>query len=1078
MRSIVRTLLFVLVGSMGVVNAFAQNGTIAGRVLDPESIPLPGASVMLVGTTYGTATDLEGLFSFEAPAGEYTLRVSFVGYGEYEAPVVVTPNETLEVNIQLEEGAIGLDEVVVTALGIQREERSLGYSFQEVEPDAIQKAGVSNLVGALAGKVAGLQVSSSSGQPGKAPRITIRGISSMTGNNQPLFVVDGIPISNDEDDNIDANILFTGGTANRAVDIDPNIIEDITVLKGASAMALYGTRAANGAILITTRGGRQYGPNRGPQISFSTSTRWDEAIIDGFQNEYAQGNFGCFYNGLPRDRGGFVDAECLARVQGGSPDDYKDLDPQVTRVWGPHIDSLNANRALLDALGVDRIEVFDPRDAFYQTGAVIENNLSISGGALGGSYFLSGSYLDQQGIVPGTLLDRASFLGKFDADLSERLSARVSVNYVRTENDWVAEGNGPGSYLYSLNFAPATFDITEYVFEDNTQRNYNATLNNPLWHVKNNKYTSDVDRFISGATIDYRIFPWLTVSERIGLDTYTDTRKGMVNVGSRSNPDGSMYDNTLTRKEINSDLMLRADREFGETWGLDAIAGWNLNSQYNQYVYVQGQKLGIPDFFNIGNAATVTGNENRYRRRLHGLYANVTADYADWAYLTLTARNDWSSTLPAGNNSYFYPSASVGLVFTEAMNLFENTPLSFGKIRASWARIGNDAPVYATTTTFIQANPGDGQRGDILFPFNGVNGYLESNVLGNPNLKPELSSEYEVGLDLRFFGQRARLDAAYYHRITTNQIFDVPVSAATGYVSQLMNAGEIRNQGFELVLGFTPVESRNFIWDVQANFTRNRTDVLKLAEGVESIFLAGFTDIQVRAEEGDKGYGTIWGEQFWRADPEADAALFEQYPELEEGMLIIGEDGLPLSNGTYGTIGNVQPDWLGNLRTTFTAYGLTLGALLDIRQGGDILNMDKYYSTFYGSAEVTADRGSKMTYEGFNLATGRMNDVEVVKDRAYYQNFYSFYAENWIEEASFMKLRELSLSYAVPRSMTQRIGVDGLTITATGRNLWIKSDFSYGDPEGSLMGSGNGQGFYHMVTPSTKSFSLGVRLTL
>lgn len=1045
--------------------AYAQVGTVEGTVLDPQGVPLPGANVAIQGTNTGAATDANGDFRFTAPAGEQTLVVTFIGFAQFTAPITVVENETVRVDVQLEEGGVDLDEVVVTALGLERQERSIGYSFQEVGSEVIQRANESNLVNALAGKVAGMQVTSSSGQPGKSARIVIRGNSSLTGSNQPLFVIDGVPISNDEFATDPAeSTLFTGGGSNRGVDIDPSIIEDITVLKGASAMALYGSRAANGAILITTRGGRG---QQGMRVTFNNNTRFDEAIIDGFQTEYTLGSQGCYANGRPTARGG-VQEEC-----------YPFATPQTTLSWGPHIDSLNSDPARLEAMGLDGpIQTFDPRSDFYQGGTTFENSLNITGGALGGNYFLSASNLSQEGIVPGTNLDRTSLMAKFGGNLTEEFTVESSINYVRTENDWVAEGNGARAFLYGLNFAPINFDITEATFEDGTQNMFSSAFNNPLWLVENNGFSSDVDRFVGSLSLGYNILPWLSLSERIGLDTYTDTRKGRVEVGTRSRPLGQMSDRTIARREINSDFIVRAERRLPNRVGLDVLVGNNVNSQYYQYNYLRGENLGIPGFFNIDNAASVTGDEYLSRRAIIGVYSQATVDYDDWAYLTLTARNDWSSTLPEDNNSFFYPSVSLGLVFTEPLDFFEGSPLSYGKVRASWARIGNDAPVYSTSTAFIQANPGDGQRGNIDFPFNGVNAYQQSNTQGNPELRPELSSEYEVGLDLRFFGQRSRLDLAYYDRTTTDQIFSVPVSATTGFTSRLMNAGELRNYGFEAILGVTPIQTRDFTWDLTANFARNRHEVVELAEGVESIFLGGFTNPQIRIQEGKGGYGVIWGDQFLRADREQHEDLFAQHPELEEGMLLIDEDGYPIVANELGAIGNVQPDWTANVRTSLSYRGVSLSALLDIRQGGDILNMDLYYSSYYGAHAVTADRGTQFTYEGFNVDEGAMNDIELVRDQNFYQGFWAFYAENWVEDGSFVKLRELSLAYSLPTRFVQRAGIQAAQITGTGRNLWINSDFSYGDPEGSLLGSGNAQGFYHMVTPSTRSYSIGLRVTI
>ncbi len=1072
MRStLLHTALLGLVALLFPALAAAQDGAITGVVTDAEAeVPLPGANVYIEELGIGAATDLDGRYVIEnvAPRPEsYLVRASFTGYTAAELPATVTADETVTLDFPLTQGA-ELDEVVVTALGIQRSKRSLGYSAQEVEGDLVERSNESNVVNALAGKVAGLQVTSSSGQPGKAARITIRGNSSFTGNNQPLFVVDGVPISNAEDVNPEGSALFSGGTINRAVDLDPSIIAEVNVLKGAAAMALYGSRAANGAVIITTKGGRA-GEAQPPRVTFSSNVRWDEAVIDGYQTQFAQGSQGCFQDGV-----GFVDEACF-EAQGASVPGA----PTTTLNWGPSIDELNQNAALLDALGVDAVPTIDPRADFYRTGLSAENSLSLSGSGLGGNYFLSGSYLDQEGIVPGTGMNRASLLAKYGANVTDKLGVETSINYVNTDNDWASEGNSAFAYTTVLNYAPLTYDLDQ-VGPDGEPVNvsYSTSRNNPYWLAAHNGFSSGVNRFIGSVGITYKLLPWLSLSERAGIDTYADTRKGVYDVGTLGRPEGSVFDQTINRREINSDLILQAERQQFGRIGLDVLVGNNVNYRDYAFNFINGRQLGIPGFFNVDNAAQITADQYEEERALVGVYTQATADYDDWAYLTLTARNDWSSTLPEGNNSYFYPSASLGLVFTEALGFLNDSPyLNYGKVRASVARIGNDAPVFSTSTVFVQAAPGDGVRGAIDFPFDGVNAYQESLVLGNPELKPELSTEYEAGLELQLLDNRLRFDAAYYDRTTQDQIFSVPVSAATGFVERLLNAGELRNNGYELSLGLTPVATEDFTWTVDANWSRNRAEVVELAEGVDNIFLAGFTGAEIRVAEGEDGYGVIWGSGFEYADPEVHADLFAANPGLEEGTLLIGEDGLPLVAPALGAIGNVQPDWTGNVRSSLSYKGLTLSGLVDIRQGGDILNMDLFYSSFYGSAEVTADRGSAYTYEGLNVATGQPNDVEIVRDQAFYQGFYSGVFENFVEDGSFVKLREISLSYDLPTRLVQRAGLQGATVTATGRNLWTATDFSYGDPEGSLVGAGNGQGFYHNVTPGTRSFSLGVRVS-
>lgn len=1033
---------------------WAQSGaTLTGKVTDAQTgDPLPGTNVYISGSQLGGSANPNGDYTINnIPTGQQTVIATFIGYSKFQQIITVEPG-TNTFNIQLKPASIGLDDIVVTALGFKREERSLGYSVQQVGGDQVAGTRESNVVNALAGQVAGVQINSSSGQPGKSSRIIIRGNSSFLGNNQPLFVVDGVPISNSQDANIDSDPLFTGGTSNRGIDLDPNTIASVSVLKGASATALYGSRAANGAIVITTKGAEAgQGQTR---VTVNSRVSWDDAIIKGYQDQYLQGRNGAYANGTYTE-------------------DPNRTGAQTTNSWGPHKDSVSAQ--VLSDLGVDHIQTYNPRKDFYDTGITYDNNFSISGGRATTNYYLSASNLNQGGIVPGTELDRSSIMAKFSTDLNDKLHVNTSANYIKTKNIWMSEGNGTSNYLYGLNFTPINFNIKDYQQEDGSQNMYYPAFNNPIWLTKHNDYSSDVDRLIGNTHLQYDILPWLNIAERLGIDTYGDKRKKRVDVGTRGVPNGSMYDRKISRSEINSDLTVNADVDLNKNFGLTAMLGNNINARSYDYEIVRGEGLGIPGFFHISNAQTVTGDQYQQQRRLVSLYSQATLDYQDIVYLTLTGRNDWSSTLPTSNNSYFYPSASLGVVFTDAVDWFEHSPLSYGKIRLSASQIGNDAPVYSLSTNYVQANPGDGVRGNINYPYAGVNGTVLSNQLGNPDLKPELSTEYEAGLNLRFFEGRAGLDVSYYDRHTKDQIFSVPMSASSGYVSRLINAGEMKNSGVELALNGSPVQTRDFEWSMHLNFSKNKTDVVSLAQGVESIYLGGFTDPQIRIMPRENGYGIIWGSRFKR---NKDLPADQQFKDADPNAVLIGDDGYPVVASDLGPIGNVQPDWMANFRTTLNYKGVSLSALLDMSQGGDIMNMDLYYSSYYGTAKVTENRGSSYTYQGINANTGAANTKSIVRDQSYYQYFYSYVDENFVEDASYLKLRELTLSYTLPTKLLSNTPFRSAQISATGRNLWIDTNFSYGDPTGTLYGSGNAQGFYHSITPSTRSYSVSVKLSI
>lgn len=1023
-------------------------GTISGTVTDSTTgSVLPGVNVVVDEVNLGSATGEDGQYTISGvPTGSQTLVASFVGYDRKEITVNVEEGETTRVNIDLVPSAVGLEEVVVTSLGIEREERSLGYSVQEVDAAEIVESQESNIVNALSAQASGLQITSSSGQPGASSRIVLRGVSSITGNNQPLFVIDGTPISNAEDD-LPTFALSAGGSSNRALDIDPNVIENVSVLKGASATALYGQRAANGVILIETKSGR----GGDLQVNYNSSIRLDEAILDGKQDEYLLGQDRKFTNGLPSDRGGYMEPG----FPGNDPS-------QVVESWGPHKD--NVSQQVLDDLGVDEINTINPLEQFYQTGMQVENSINVSGGSEIGNYFLSVSHLDQTGTTPSTELQRFSFNSKLNTDLTSSLQSTTSFKFTNTKNNW--QRNGWVSPTHWAREWPINRELKPVKYEDGMNRTVGTNIDSPFWHTQETGFESDVNRYIVNQKLTYNFTDHLQLTERVGYDNYTDSRLENRNRRPRFSSDGEFFEETIVREQLNSDLILNLNPVpvIGDL-SVGARLGNNVNIRQNSRVRVSGSGQNIPGFFHESNFNNTNTNEYEERRRLLSVYSELSLNYGDYLFLTLTGRNDWSSTLPKKNRSFFYPSASLGFVFTDLLGMDDNPILNFGKLRLSAAQVGSDAPPYSISTTFTQAgaNVSEAANGNSLeFPFRGVNGYLRGGSLGNPDLKPERTTSYEVGLNLRMFEGRAEVDASYYTRSTADQIFQVPASSATGYDTILRNAGEIRNTGIEIMLSGTPLELGDFSWDLRANWSRNRNEVVSLAPGVESIYLAGYAWPQVRVEPGE-GYGIIWG---------------NGYQRNEDGQLLIGEDGMPLQAEGFINIGNIQPDWLGNLQSTFQYKGIRLSGLLDIRQGGDILNFDRNYTIDAGYAEITENRYDQYVWPGVDAETGEPNTTEVTRDAEFWDEYGAVH-ENQVEDGSYVKLKRITLSYRLPRSLLESTPLRNLEVYGTGRNLWIGTDFSYGDPEGNTYGTDNGgRGYYFWVTPSSRSYTFGVRLGL
>lgn len=1048
-----RTLHFFFVFLLCCTTLAAQQRLINGVITDGEDVPLIGANVLVVGTTSGTVTDFEGKFSLAVDPGADALEISYTGYSTKTIPLT----SANEYEIVLSEDNIILGEVVVTAIGVERERRTLGYSLQEVDSDDIVKSRESNLVNALAGKVAGLQVNSSGGQAGSASRILLRGITSMTGNNSPLFVIDGVPLDNSTTNgvpNIVESNLFNGNSGNRIIDIDPNIIADVTVLKGAAATSIYGVQGANGAILITTKSGM--GQDSKLKVDVSSTFGVNTAIVRGYQDQFLQGLDGNYRNGLPAGNGGFRSLDPATNPNGFAA-------TQGSTSWGPRKDEID--QFTLDSIGMPLL--YDPRDDFYRDGQTWENSISLSGNNNGVGYSFTYSNLQEQGIVPTNDFDRNSVTAKVSVPFSDKVRYEGFASFVNSFNKRLTEGNGQRSFLFALNFWPISHDVTNYYTEDGTYYSFHPTaFNNPFWLAENNGSYSTTNRFILNQSITIELAPWLKLTERFGADTYHTLIEDEVNIGTRGFANGRMLNSDINNRILNNDLVLSADRRLSDTWQISASIGNNVYENSFKQNIIRGVGLSIPGFYDISNASSVEAFENDNRFRSYAVYGTGMVGFKDMLFLNLTARNEWSSTLPLNDNSFFYPSVSLGFEFTELLPNIRSV-LSYGKIRASWAQAGNTAPSYSVVQTFTQSDTGDGTRGTIAVPSQGQVLYELNNVKANERLTNELIDEVEIGADLRFFNGRLGIDAAFYDRRSNNQVLNAPVAPSTGFVAKVVNVGEIQNKGVEVSLTANPIRATRpggFDWQLQANYARNRTTVNALAEGVENIRLFGFTSPLIQADV-TNGYGVIWGSRFARTD---------------DGQLIIGENGLPVEDDALGPIGNVMPDWTGSIRSTFTFQNFTLSGLLDARIGGDILNFDLFYSTFYGTSVVTEDRGSVVVWDGVHVdGEGRVtgeNNIPIVKDQNYYQNFYSNIDELFVEDGSFLKLRELSLGYRFPQKVLDRTLIRSLEITGIARNLFIHSNFTYFDPEGSLDGDGNGQGFYHSVAPGTRSFALALKV--
>lgn len=997
--------------------AMAQERTITGTVTAKEDgMPIPGVSVKVTGTNLGVSTGADGKFSVKISSGAKGLQFSSIGFSTQ----TVNIGTSNVINVVLVTDSKVLGEVVVTALGIKREKRTLTYSTQEVTGSALVDAKENNLVNALAGKVAGVQITNSSGAAGGSSKIVIRGNTSLTGENGALFILDGVPIDNSEAGNPDG-ALSAGGTSNRAIDIDPNIIESVTILKGAAASALYGAAAARGVVIITTKTGKGK-----PSVTLSSGVTFDNPILPEFQDKYAQGSNGVYVDGNN------------GKLSSSS--------------WGPLIDGLMVNG--------QPVQKHDPRKEFFKTGFTTDNTLAVNGSTDNSTYLVSYSYLKTNGTVPSTDFGRHSLFTKFSNKITKDITLTGQFNYVNSVNDRLAEGNGLASPYWTVYAAPISWNPFPTTNPDGSQRVYRAARNNPYWLVDNTKFVSAVNRFLPVLTVSYNPLPWLTITERGGADIYNDNsnyHEAPGIVGGES-ADGKMYNREINYKQFNNDIIVEAKKNFNEDWFGSILVGNNILSNSQRVVFDKGVGLSAADFYNINNASTQISSINNYTKRKVGYYAQLTTEYKRMISLSLTGRYDGTSVLSQDKNYYPYGSASAAFIFTEPLHLEDNAILNFGKIRLSYSYVGNDnVGPYALSTTYVHP-----VISNIEFPYQGQNGFLLTNTYGDPNLKNEGLKEFETGIELKMFRSRLSLEATYFDKKSVDLITTTPITPSSGFNAATINAASMYNKGVELILNGTPIKTKDITWNIGLNFSKIKNEVTEIGQGLENIQFAGFTNPGIFAYK-NQPYGVIYG---------------SRYKRNSDGKLLIDDDGYPIIDDQLGVIGNTTPKWNAGLTTSFSFKGFTLSAVFDMRYGGDVYNLDGHYLDFYGTTKKTEDRTATKVFDGIRESDGTVNTTVVKLDQKYYQNNESVVDETGVEDGTYYKLRQVTLSYNFNPSVLKRTPFKGLSIAATGRNLWIYAPHYTGsDPEVSLYGTGNGASFTNFVTPTNRSYNFAIKAT-
>lgn len=1012
--------------------------TYTGIVVDAETgEALPGATVVVDGTTRGTSTDFEGKFSMELKENERFLVVSFVGYDKKR--VELGAQTTLRIELNRESTV--LQDVIVTAIGIKSEKKALGFAAQDVKGDELSTTNQSNIVKALSSKIAGISVTSSSGTPGASADIVIRGRSSLRADgNSPLFVVDGVPIDND----------YAGSAvydySNRAIDLNSDDIESVSVLKGAAASALYGIRAANGAIIITTKSGKGKGVRR--NITFKSTLGFDRVNkLPQKQYKYAQGTNGNYSSTTNFSWGPLIDT---LRYDGDTSYPY-DKNGRIVGMSDP---------SATDKKVIPYRNIED----FFETALNSNSYLSISGGTDNGSYLFSMGYLNQKGIVPLTSFERLNFKVSGDTKLSDRMKISGSASYSNSQGSYAQKGSNLSAVMVGLMRCTPTFDLTNgsddpvndpsaYMFPDGTQRNYYSKYDNPYWSVNKNRSSDEVNRLIGNSQLDYQLLPWLNAMYRAGVDFYSEQRNSFFDNNSNDVTNGYVTASLYNFNSFNSDFVLTAEKEVTNDIRLNVLLGHNF---YNKYTYLNSQRgdsLILPNFYDLSNTAVVSGDDYKTRYRIVGAYYDIRISYKNYLFLNTTGRNDWSSTLAKGKNSFFYPSVNASFIFSDAFDL-KGKIFSFGKVRASWAEVGNDAPIYSLQNYYSAISGG----------INGQTAFATQRTIGNNDLKPEQTRSWEFGVDLKFLDNRLGVDMAYYSSTTDGQIIEVPVPYSTGYDRMVLNAGIITNKGVEAQIYATPIKLSGFSWDMQVNFTRNRNIVEDLPEGIPLLEFqnTGLSSTRSVAIKGQP-YGVLYGTRYLRND---------------KGQILVSNDGYPLVDVVPGIVGDPNPDFTVGFRNTFTYKNITLTALIDIKKGGDVYNGTKNVMRYLGTHKETENRDEDYIFPGVNVNTGEPNAVPVKRDFNYYSRLGTLagLSEAGVEDGSYIRLREIAISYSLPTKWLRQTPVKGFSVGISGRNLLLFTKYSGIDPETNLSGTSNSLGRDYFNMPNTKGVEFNIQV--
>ncbi len=1042
MKSKQKRIFLVCLIAISALFSQAQSKKISGVVTsDVEGMPLAGVNVTLKGSSLVVVTDSKGRYSLNLPNENAIIEFSYAGY----IPQTVNTRGRATIDVVLTSDSKQLSDVVVTALGVKKQKRSLGYSIQEVAGSKLVAANETNVINALKGRIAGVQINSSSAGPGGSVYVAIRGNSSLGGNNLPLFVVDGIPINND---NLDQASVFGGRDYGDGVkDINPDDIESLSVLKGPNAAALYGSRGANGVILITTKKGTK----RGLGVSYNSNATFEQInSIPTFQNKWGMGYDGDF------------SSWGTANINGT---DYPQQASWMYDNWGGPMDGRLISIETLPDLGVVPYNP-QPRNniaKFYRTGQTFTNTVSVTSVTDRINFRASVSNLSNKGIVPNNSSDRQTIDLLIGANITDKLHVEAKANYIhQNTNNRPYLGASRLNITNSLNNVARHVNLDwlkDYKNPDGTMRSYRTAgfPMNPYWIL--NEYLNDDkrDRLIGYISADYQFTKWLNLKLRTSTDTYTDEKNIRIGQKSPTNLGGYISNAQDHVAENNSDLLLSASGKLSKNFTGSVSAGANHYSYRLNSTGAYGSNLDIDDLYIISNMQVQKGIYSLVRKEINSVYATGQLGYKDYLFLDLTARNDWSSSLSKGHYSFFYPSASLSYVMTDALKM-QSDLLNYMKLRASWAQAGTDAAPYQTQAGYsVYTNA-----------FNGMSFAYVNSAIPSANLKNELKTSWEIGTDMRLFRNRVSLDFTYYNSATTDQIMFVQIPSPTGFDSKLVNAGKVTNKGVELYLTVRPVQLRNsFTWDITANLSKNRSEIISLYPGLSTKLLYTSGDAAIEARPGHP-YGDIVGLPFLKND---------------KGQLLLDANGMVQANNQRVVLGNIQPKWLGGFTNTFSFKGFVLSGLIDVRNGGQVYSYTRYDQTARGTGIFTENIDNLINKGLIADGNGGFKENTIALNRQGYwaMQAWSGAAEPFVLSASLVSLREVTLGYNFSPSFLSKIKITSARLSVVGRNLL----YLYRDPMFKTMGvspeaafapTAFAQGYEAANMPTTRSlgFSLNI----